>query len=82
MTAINDTTTLREYAHAKAVAAVSLCKLKGDGGMPHTYVEDVDVFDQLAKMNHAQVRQTQRIPSMRLLEFEAGGIRWTCGVAQ
>lgn len=82
MTITNDITILHEYEHAKAVAAVSLSRLKGDGGMPHAYVEDTDVFDQLAKMHNASVRQTQRIPSMRLLEFEAGGIRWSHGVAQ
>ena len=80
MTTINDST-LREYAHAMACAATAEQRMKG-GDVPRAYVGDTAIFDQLAKHFKANVRQQQRIESLRVLEFEAGGIVWVHGVAR
>lgn len=75
-------TTLREYAHAMTVAAIAEAQLKGSKVKPRAYVGDADVFEALAHLHHANVRQQQRIESMRVLEFDGGGVTWVHGVAR
>lgn len=73
-------TTLREYAHAMVCAALAEQRLKGGADVPRAYVGDTDIYDRLAHMFHASVRQHQRTESLRVLEFDAKGVRWIHGV--
>ena len=72
--------TLMEYAHAMVCAALAEQRLRGGSGVPSAYVGDTETYDQLAHMFHASVRQQQRTESLRVLEFDAKGVRWIHGV--
>lgn len=73
---------LRSFAHAMTVAATTEALYRGGNAKPRAYVGDSDMFEALAHLHHANVRQQQRIESMRVLEFEAGGVTWVHGVAR
>lgn len=85
---MNDNTNrayLEEYAHAARVATVAksqwLRSIGSECQMRH-YVDSLKLFNALASMWGAKVRQVQRTESLRVLEFEHGGLVWVCGLAQ
>lgn len=75
--------TLRQYAHGLTVAAVAEHELKAmPGAELRAQVADVDIFEALAHLFNEKVKQTQRIESLRVIEFEHGGVTYFCGVPQ
>lgn len=76
---------ITEYDHASRVQAAAKQRYQnsiGEDAPMRVYVDHPQLFTELAKRHGAQVRQTQRTETLRVMEFEAEGVVYACGVAR
>lgn len=76
---------ITEFDHASRVAAAAKQRYLSSIGQDvpmRVYVDNDQLFTALAKKHGAQVKQTQRTESLRVMEFEAGSVTYACGVAR